>query len=313
MKCPKCHYISFDEVERCRNCGYDFTLSRNERPTPELPLRHEAPAEGPARDFPLSPSLTIAPTPAPDARRPERVEPTNLTPVVDLPLFDEAIPGVDDTPLLTTPAPPRSPLSVRRAAPDPPRVTPAPAPPPVRAGAAVEESLENRPRPSGRQLDVREAPKPDLRDVDSETPAPVEEQAEPSVAGRRLVAAVIDAVIIGAIDLGVLSFTLRLTGLDMEHMTALPLIPFAAFLMLLNGGYLVGFTTASGQTIGKMLTGVRVIGEHTRRVPLGNAIVRAAGVLLTLLSLGLGYLPSFFGRDRCALHDRLAGTRVVRK
>ena len=26
MKCPKCQYISFDSGDRCRNCGYDFSL-----------------------------------------------------------------------------------------------------------------------------------------------------------------------------------------------------------------------------------------------------------------------------------------------
>ena len=72
----------------------------------------------------------------------------------------------------------------------------------------------------------------------------------------------------------------------------------------------MGFTTASGQTIGKMLAGIRVVGLHSARVPLGNAIVRAAACLLTILSLGLGFLPAFTSRDRRAFHDRLAGTRV---
>ena len=27
MRCPKCQYISFDSGERCRNCGYEFSLS----------------------------------------------------------------------------------------------------------------------------------------------------------------------------------------------------------------------------------------------------------------------------------------------
>ena len=27
MKCPKCGYLGFEHVERCRNCGYDFSLT----------------------------------------------------------------------------------------------------------------------------------------------------------------------------------------------------------------------------------------------------------------------------------------------
>ena len=27
MKCPKCDYLGFDTGDRCKNCGYDFSLS----------------------------------------------------------------------------------------------------------------------------------------------------------------------------------------------------------------------------------------------------------------------------------------------
>ena len=27
MKCPKCGYLGFETIERCRNCGYDFALT----------------------------------------------------------------------------------------------------------------------------------------------------------------------------------------------------------------------------------------------------------------------------------------------
>ena len=26
MKCPKCEYLGFDTGDRCRNCGYNFSL-----------------------------------------------------------------------------------------------------------------------------------------------------------------------------------------------------------------------------------------------------------------------------------------------
>ena len=37
MKCPKCGYLGFEHVERCRNCGYDFSLTSPAK-LPELPL-----------------------------------------------------------------------------------------------------------------------------------------------------------------------------------------------------------------------------------------------------------------------------------
>ena len=40
MKCPKCGYLGFEHVERCRNCGYDFSLSSPaSQSVPDLPLR----------------------------------------------------------------------------------------------------------------------------------------------------------------------------------------------------------------------------------------------------------------------------------
>ena len=38
MKCPKCGYLGFELVDRCRNCGYDFSFTPPSTP-PELPIR----------------------------------------------------------------------------------------------------------------------------------------------------------------------------------------------------------------------------------------------------------------------------------
>ncbi len=37
MRCPKCQYISFDSGERCRNCGYEFSLTPDSRAI-DLPI-----------------------------------------------------------------------------------------------------------------------------------------------------------------------------------------------------------------------------------------------------------------------------------
>ena len=38
MRCPKCHYITFGGGDRCRNCGYDFSLSVAVTPPADLPI-----------------------------------------------------------------------------------------------------------------------------------------------------------------------------------------------------------------------------------------------------------------------------------
>src|SRR6058998_691319 len=42
MKCPKCGYLGFERVERCRNCGYEFSLNSTLH-LPELQIRAERP------------------------------------------------------------------------------------------------------------------------------------------------------------------------------------------------------------------------------------------------------------------------------
>ena len=42
MKCPKCSYLGFETGDRCRNCGYDFSLISHGDPQPldlDLELR----------------------------------------------------------------------------------------------------------------------------------------------------------------------------------------------------------------------------------------------------------------------------------
>jgi len=133
----------------------------------------------------------------------------------------------------------------------------------------------------------------------------------------RTAAALIDATLIAAIEVAVVYLTLRLCGLTVAELRVLPPVPLGAFLLLLAGGYVIAFTVAGGQTIGKMAAGIRVVPIPERdpgnaRVSLGSAVLRAAGCLVSIVTAGLGYLPALFSRDHRALHDRLADTRVVR-
>jgi len=55
-----------------------------------------------------------------------------------------------------------------------------------------------------------------------------------------------------------------------------------------------------------------VVGHADQPVSGGLAIVRAAGCLASLASLGLGFIPALVGEGGRAIEDRLADTRVVR-
>jgi len=73
------------------------------------------------------------------------------------------------------------------------------------------------------------------------------------------------------------------------------------------------FTVAGGQTIGKMVLSLRVIGDDGRPIDAAGGMIRALACMLVPVTLGLSYLPALFTSDHRALHDRLAGTRVVQE
>ena len=133
---------------------------------------------------------------------------------------------------------------------------------------------------------------------------------------------IIDLIVLAGLDAAVFYSTLRVLELSFADIRLLPPVPFAVFLLLLNGGYLSAFTAAGGQTIGKMLAGIRVVAAPTESDPepvefyapvgLGSAVLRAAAYLVSLAPAGLGFLPVLFAADGRALHDRLANTRVIK-
>ena len=280
MKCPKCSYLGFETGDRCRNCGYDFSLLAVEPPAvpdPELTIRSDEADTG-------APEVFI-----------DRLD-RSMDEASPLPLFDPH--SADDAPLIALPAAPRPPLSVRRT-PDTPRLRAVP-----RVAWRVEPALNFREEiedeaaePSERMAPARQRP---TRAIDGTR----------EVGVRRLVAALIDHSILLAIDLSVVYFTLRMAGLDGSAVRALPAAPLLTFLALVKLAYFIAFTAVGGQTIGKMTVGIRVIAEHGE-VDGARAIRRTFAGILSLLPLGLGFLPAFFGADRRTLHDRLTHTRVV--
>jgi hypothetical protein len=121
MKCPKCGYIGFESTDKCRNCGYEFSLAAPRSQAFDLPLKIDDSAEAP-RDIPFS-IADFPRQPASPRGRP-RLEhldmPLAKEAVRDLPLF-----GGDEGALL--PKTPRAPaprqVAVPRRAATPPSCT----------------------------------------------------------------------------------------------------------------------------------------------------------------------------------------------
>lgn len=76
--------------------------------------------------------------------------------------------------------------------------------------------------------------------------------------------------------------------------------------------FIVGWTRW-GCTPGKLLLELRVVDARSGRRPGWiQAVIRYIGYIVSALPLGLGFLWAAIDRDGRALHDKLAGTRVVR-
>jgi uncharacterized RDD family membrane protein YckC len=309
VKCPKCGYLGFEDMERCRNCGYDFSLTLSAF-LPELPLRGDVRKMSPLDDLSLV-DAAAAPVAAAASRsdltpRADRVLGASSAsrasaPSGELPLFGG--PAIDDEPLIKRPSPPRPPLAVRRATPDLPRV----------------RGEQPRPQALDLSLDLGddstestdEIFTPAARATVEKWPAARPERAEPAAVGMRLVAVLIDLAILAVVDLIVVYFTLQICGIALDDLALVPIGPLVAFLLVQNGGYLIAFT-AGGQTLGKMATGIRVVAtESAGALDLGRATTRTLVWLVLAAPVGLGFL-TLFSRDHRGLHDRFAGTRVVR-
>ncbi len=311
MKCPKCGYLGFEHVDRCRNCGDDYSLAPAPALNlPELPMRDgDANVSSPSDDLTLIHAAAPVPRPpwevTPDLARVFAPSPTSRqgslqAPSTELPLFG-ALPS-DELPLITKPSPPRAPLAVRRATPEVPRVRPEP----------LRAQLLDLSGPTAQTSDAGVTPS--VRSGVNEWPSGADADAAvvPASVGARLGALAIDLAILVAISAMVVYFTMEICGLTVRDLHILPRGPLVAFLLLQNGGYLVAFTVG-GQTLGKMAAGIKIVPvQGNGSLGVGHSLLRTFVWVLLAAPAALGFVTALFNRDRRGLHDYCAGSRVVR-
>ena len=177
----------------------------------------------------------------------------------------------------------------------------------------------------------------DGRPASAERPAPAAKprKARPSAAWEargpepasffpRLLATLVDGVILLALNLLLMS-PVFLVLLFREAFQSADLLRDWAFLGILVGcgvlilganlWYVVGGWARTGRTPGKALLRLAVVPAgpgNAAGIGLKAALVRFLAWNLSGSLLGLGFLMVLFRKDRRALHDLLAGTRVVR-
>ncbi len=134
---------------------------------------------------------------------------------------------------------------------------------------------------------------------------------EPRPAGFwiRALAAGLDFVVFAFVQLSLGLIGRRMLGGDVD--SAATLKPLAAFFTLVfAGAYMTVLHSLTGQTIGKMLVGVRVVAGEEGPPPFGAALLRFGAYFASVATLTLGFVMAGLRHDKRALHDLIAGTRV---
>jgi uncharacterized RDD family membrane protein YckC len=85
------------------------------------------------------------------------------------------------------------------------------------------------------------------------------------------------------------------------YSTILPVIYFGLLVWLTNG-----------RTLGKWLTGIRVVSLAHERISFWHSLERALGYGASLLEAGSGFFQYLVNANRQTVHDRIAETIVVR-
>ena len=117
--------------------------------------------------------------------------------------------------------------------------------------------------------------------------------------GRRLVAAIVDAIIVGVIEGVFWAILGRGAGYGIGTLTSL------AYFTFFEGG-------GSGQTVGKRVMGIRVIDFASGgSIGYGRALLRWIGRIVSGIACLLGYLWMLWDKEKQCWHDKAANDVVV--
>jgi len=147
-------------------------------------------------------------------------------------------------------------------------------------------------------------------DISVYRPDVPDEQENKYILLSRTLSGLIDLIIIvlctGAFIIAADSFS-GIVVLD-----GISIVEYAILFLMIFFLYSVFFLAASGQTVGMMITDLRIVGIAGSRPSIGQLFTRCFGFLLSVLVLGVGLLWSFFDRKNRCFHDRFSDTSIIR-
>jgi len=99
---------------------------------------------------------------------------------------------------------------------------------------------------------------------------------------------------------------------DTPMLNSINAISFSTLFLMIYFLYSIFLLGTNGQTIGMIMTDLRIVSAHKKPLLLSQVIRRSAAFLVSLFGLGIGLLTGVISSECLCLHDRLSETRVIR-
>jgi uncharacterized RDD family membrane protein YckC len=146
------------------------------------------------------------------------------------------------------------------------------------------------------EIELRPVP---IMEIGGEAAAPPSgpvEALSPAPRGRRLLALITDLSMF-------LALSLALSPLLPVQRDALAMAGLAGFVVMTAYYYFVGSWLLWGKTVGASIFDVRIVAADDQAMSVREASLRFAGVIVSLLTAGIGFLAG--------VPDRMSGTRSI--
>lgn len=127
--------------------------------------------------------------------------------------------------------------------------------------------------------------------------------------GRRSLSLLYEALLVAALVLvGSFPFVMMAQGAD-----APPRLLFQLYLVALTGAYFTWQWRRGGCTLAMKTWSLRLVTREGGELAWSHALKRYGYALAGTLALGTGFLWALLDREGLFLHDRLAGTLIIRE
>ena len=155
-----------------------------------------------------------------------------------------------------------------------------------------------------------------VRQAASKNRGPAQAARKPEIYEDKLI--LLSRTLAGLIDMIVISICASACILAADFFSgiavidAISLIDYGLLFLLTYFLYSIYFLGTTNQTVGMMITELRVVGQNAGRPSIGQILMRCSTFLVSVLGAGIGLFWGCFDRESKCLHDRISGTRIVR-